>query len=127
MRAALNRYFKDHRKIDITQDKPFIRANELFLRLLKENKKEGRGQVVHKQMLMETDKEKLFSFFKNSMKKVNPDPKILQQICIFNIVYYMGRRGRENLRNMEKDTFKIREGWLISVIIFTGATSLSKI
>ena len=35
----------------------------------------------------------------------------------------MGRRGRENLRNMEKDTFKIREGWLISVIIFTGATS----
>ncbi len=78
MRAALNRYFKDHREIDITQDKPFIRANELFLGLLKENKKEGRGQVVHKQMLTETDKEKLFSFFKTSMKKVNPDPKILQ-------------------------------------------------
>lgn len=43
MRATLNRYFKDNRRIDITQDPEFIRANKLFLRMLKENKQEGRG------------------------------------------------------------------------------------
>ena len=116
MRAGLNRYFKDHREIDITQDKRFMRTNELFLGLLKENKKEGRGQVIHKQTISDSDKEKLFKYFENSIKSGKPDPKILQQICIFNIVYYMGWHGRENLRNMQKDTFEVREGLCRSIL-----------
>ena len=76
MCAALNRYFKDHRRIDITQDPEFIRANELFLGLLKENKQEGHGQVIHKDTITESDKAKLFSFFKERMK--SPDPRTLQ-------------------------------------------------
>ena len=109
MQAALNRYFKDTRGIDITQDKNFIKANELFLGLLKENKKEGRGQVEHKKVLTDQDKELLFMHFETRMTE-DPDPKILQQICLFNIIYYMGRRGRENLCSMEKSMFEIQTG-----------------
>ena len=108
MRVALNRYFKDHRIIDITQDPEFIRANKLFLGLLKENKQEGCGQVIHKETITDNDKEKLFAYFEDRMK--SPDSKALQQICLFNIIYFMGQRRRENLRSMKKDTFKIRTG-----------------
>ncbi len=65
-------------------------------------------------MITENDNEKLFQFFESSMKSANPDPKILQQMCIFNIIHYMGRRGRENLRNMQKDTFEIKQGTFVS-------------
>ena len=89
--AALKRYFQDTRGIDIIQDKEFMRPNKLFLGLLKENKIEGRGKVTHKETLTDEDKKKLFKYFKEKMK--NPDAKVLQQMCIFNIVYYMGCRG----------------------------------
>ena len=108
MRAALNCFFKDTRGIDITQHRSFIKANELFLGLLKENKKEGHGQVMHKQTLTDTDKELLFAYFEK--KRQEPDPKIIQQICVFNMVYYIGHRGYENLRSMQKDTFEIKTG-----------------
>ncbi len=110
MRAALNRYFKDTRGIDITLEKPFVKANELFMGLLKENKQEGRGTIEHKKILTEEDKSKLFEYFKMKMKEAVPDPKIIQQICIFNIIYYMGCRGRENLRSMQKDMFSVKTG-----------------
>ncbi len=65
MRAALNQHFKDTRGVDITLEKPFVKANELFLGLLKENKQEGRGSVEHKKTLTEDNKEKLFKYFEN--------------------------------------------------------------
>lgn len=75
MRTALNCYFKDHCGVDIIQDKIFFRANELFLGLLKENKKEGSGQVTHKASISDTDKKLLFKYFEEKIK--NPDPKVL--------------------------------------------------
>ena len=33
--------------------------------------------------------------------------KTLQEILLFYIIYFMGRRGQENLRGMKKDTFAI--------------------
>ena len=33
----------------------------------------------------------------------------LQDLVLFNIIYYGGRRGRENLRSMTKDTFCIEK------------------
>ena len=36
-----------------------------------------------------------------------PNATLLQEIMLFNIIFYMGRCGRENLRNMKKDTFAI--------------------
>ena len=36
-----------------------------------------------------------------------PNGTLLQEIVLFNIIFYMGRRGRENLRMMTKETFAI--------------------
>ena len=36
-----------------------------------------------------------------------PDPLLLQEIVLFNVIYYMGRRRRQNLRHMKINTFEI--------------------
>ena len=43
-----------------------------------------------------------------------PNPRYLQQLVMFQIIYYMGCRGRENLRLMNVNTFKLwkdGDGW----------------
>ena len=101
IRAALNRYFKDTRKIDITADTNFINANEIFKGLMKINKQNGRGTIVHKKPINEEDLTKFFQYFKENMSKA-PNAKNLQEILLFYIIYFTGRRGRENLRTMTK-------------------------
>ena len=43
----------------------------------------------------------------NHPHQENPDPRILQQNIIFNILYFFVRRGRENLHAMEVDWFRV--------------------
>ena len=106
IRSALNRYFRETRGIDITSDKPFIHCNEMFQGLLKINKEQGRGTVNHKQPICEEDMKKNFDYFKESMVSP-PNAKSLQEILLFYIIYFTGRRGQENLRSMTKDHFQI--------------------
>ncbi len=106
MCAALKRYFMDTRQMDIVQDKRFNTANSLFLGLMKENKAEGCSVVLHKQVFTENDSHCLQNFFLQQYKE-NFTPKHLQEMHIFNLVYYMGRRGCENLCLMTKSTFTV--------------------
>ena len=41
--------------------------------------------------------------------RASPNAKRLQEFVLFNIIYYCGRRGRENLRNMTTKTFEIKK------------------
>ena len=38
-----------------------------------------------------------------------PNGKYLQELCLFNIIYYGICRGCENLRSMTKKSFEIKE------------------
>ena len=38
-----------------------------------------------------------------------PNPRKLQEILLFYVIYFTGRRGRENLRSMTKSTFQIAQ------------------
>ena len=106
-RTALNRYFRAKRGIDITSNESFIPANEMFKALQKKGKKEGRGEVENKKPISDEDYKLISDYFKVNMRQ-NANPKNLQEIVLFNIIYYMGHRGRENLRLMTKETFKIK-------------------
>ena len=51
---------------------------------------------------------KLSSYF--LLKMCGPLSAIhLQEFVLFNIIYYMGRRGRENLQSMKTDIFTIKK------------------
>lgn len=74
--------------------------------MIKINKEKGKGVINSKPPIEDVDLLKLTTFFKKGMQGP-PDPALLQEICLFYIVMYMCRRGRENLRPMTVETFKV--------------------
>ena len=106
LRAGLNRHFKLKLNVNIIDSPMFIRANELFHGRLRINKQEGKGNTSHKPSISDADLEKLMTYFEKNMAGP-PNATLLQEIVLFNIIFYMGRRGRENLRVMMKDTYDI--------------------
>ena len=88
--------------LDIMSNEKFIHASEIFKALQRKGKCKGHGEVESKKPITGDDFNKLTDYFKTNMKyRVNA--KNLQDIVLFNIIYYMGRRGRENLRNMKRN------------------------
>ena len=106
LRSALNRHFKKERGIDITKDHPFVKANEMFRAVLVECKKSGKGVQQHHPKISPIDLERIAEYF-NYDHISNPDPRRLQQTMIFYIIYFFCRRGRENLYEITKQTFKL--------------------
>ena len=104
--AALNRYFRHERGIDIISNELFIEANEMFRGVTKVARKEGRGNIEHKQAISEEDLKKQSNIFTKNMQGT-PNAKALQQLILFNITYLMGCCGRENLCLMNIGTFDI--------------------
>ena len=105
-RAALNRFFKPNRGIDIILDPDFTRANEMFKGVLVQSKKSGKGVKKSYPKITPDDMEKISSYFTHDYMNM-PDPKKLQCNLLFYIVYFFCRRGRENLYDMKKNTFRV--------------------
>ena len=78
----------------------------MFQGVTKKGKREGRGEVESKPPIDEEDMDKLSKYFKKNMRGP-PNPMKLQEMLFFYVIYYGGRRGRENLRNMVKNSFQI--------------------
>lgn len=106
IRAAINRYFKEKRSLDILQDQRFIQSNEMFKGVTRKAKAEGRGEVESRPPIEPEDMKKISAYFEANLEGP-PNPRKLQEIVLFYIIYYMCRRGRQNLRNMKKSTFAI--------------------
>ena len=106
IRAAIARYFRDTRSIDIITNERFMPANQIFKGIQKINKQKGLGKIDNKTALTEMDLEKLINYF---LTHINGplNPRKLQEVILFNVIYYLCRRGRENLRTMKKSTFQI--------------------
>lgn len=104
IRAGVNRYVKETRGIDIVSDQNFIRCNEVFKGVQKQGKKAGKGSVKHKDIIQSQDMERLQDYFSRYMQ---PNAIILQHFVMFNIMFYMCRRGRENFASMKKNTFEV--------------------
>ena len=106
IRAALNRHFKGSRNLDIISHPSFTKCNEMFKGVTKKGKCEGRGEIDSHPPIEPEDLEKINEYFIQNMRG-RPDAKKLQEMLLFYIIYYGGRRGRENLRNMKINTFEV--------------------
>ena len=67
-------------------------------------KRQGFGRVDHHRPKSKEDLEKIQSCYNPS----SPDPKSLQQVVWFNLMFHLIRRGRENLRLLTKQTFAVQ-------------------
>lgn len=104
LQAGINRYIKEKRSIDIISDPRFLRSNEMFKGVQWEGKKLGKGAVKHKDIIESEDMEQLQDYFSRYM---TPDPTILQRFVMFNLMFYMCRRGRENFAELTKEMFDV--------------------
>ena len=106
IRAGINRYLKGARGIDIISDKRFTKMNELFKGILKQNKEAGFGKITHKSPICEEDMGRLNDYFSKHML---PSAIILQQYVQFSLMFWLCRRGRENLTTMKQNTFAVSQ------------------
>ena len=72
--------------------------------MTRSNKEKGLGNISSYPPIVDPDMDLIVKDFKAKMYG-NPDPKILQEIAMFYVIYYLCGYGRENLRAMKISTF----------------------
>ena len=104
IRFGLQRHFPLQKELDIISDGEFSKSNQIFEAAIVELKRQGFGKVDHHIPISKEDPEKIQSSYNPS----SPDPKSLQQVVWFNIVFHLISRGRENLRLLTKESFAVQ-------------------
>ena len=103
LRASIQRHLTSplyNRIIDLSKDREFTTANNMLKAQLKVNRVEGRDESVHKKAIPEGDMDHIF----NRMTLSNPSD--LQMRIFMDIMVHFGRRGREGLRELRRDSFQ---------------------
>ena len=106
MRSNLNRWFKEKRDVDVIEDIRFNKANLMFKGAKVRSKKAGKGVRKSTAVICDEDFANLAHYF-HIDHCTTPNPSVLQRNVIFNIIYYLCRRGQENLYDMTKNWFKV--------------------
>ena len=106
LRARLARHFRSVKGIDITKDSAFTQVNEMFKAVTVQSKKHGKGVKKSYPPITQIDMERISEYF-NHDHIADPSPKKLQRHLLFYVIYYFCHRGRENLYEMTKETFKL--------------------
>lgn len=122
LRFGLSRHFQKEMDIDIIKNDVFKKANEIFKAVTVKLKREGLGSVEHTPSLDEVDLRKLYT---SRAMNINT-PCGLQNKCWFDIMFFLCRRGRENLRAMNKKTFAIAKDSQGREYIFQATDELDK-
>ena len=110
--AGLNHHLQEpphKRTLDLMNNRDFLQANKVLTGRLRDNKGKGKDKSKHRIAIEQHDLEKLFqSYFTPAIQTL--DTYVLDQKIFFNIVYYMGCRGKEGLRDLNKKSFEIKTG-----------------
>ena len=106
IRAGINRHLKDKypEMIDIIKDCEFTNANVSYRAATVQLKKMGKGDIVHHPPLDENNIDKLY----NSGGFHQNNPTGLLHKVWFEIMIYICRRGRENLKELKRDHFTVQ-------------------
>ena len=104
IRAAIQRHLTSppvNRSINITTDREFQKANEVYEACLVEIRRLGLDRSRPKSAVLPGDVEKLYE------NVFHDSPTGLQRRMFYEIGIHFGRRGREGLRELTKQSFKI--------------------
>lgn len=84
----------------------FQNANKVFKGKLRLNKQAGHDISKPHSAIEKADLEKIYTYFSDGLAKNNFE--VLQQKVFFDIQYHTGRRGKEGLRALAKDSFHLK-------------------
>ena len=122
LRSGLQRHFLFKKNINIISDQEFSKSNQVYEAAIVELKRQGFGNVEHHNAISKEDLRKI----QLSYNPAVPDPKNLQQFVWFNIMFYLIRRGRENLRLLTKQSFAIKTDATARKFVYQSADELDK-
>ena len=98
-RFGFQRYFLNRLGFDIIKAPDVSLSNTCFKNMLRTIIKSGKGDINHYPEIEPEDVKKLYSSF-----DLNSPTGLLEKVW-FDIMFFLCRRGRENLRDMNKSTF----------------------
>ncbi|CAG2196909.1 unnamed protein product [Mytilus edulis] len=122
LRFGLARHFLKEMDVDIIKDVRFKRANDIFKAVSVQLKREGLGSIDHTPSLDQQDLKKLYG---SVAMKVDTPAGLLHKVW-FDIMFHLCRRGRENLREMNKSTFAIQTDASGREYVFQARDELDK-
>ena len=105
IRAGLNRYLQGppfNRTLNIVVDREFIPANKILTGRIKLNRSEGHDVTKHKTAISSGDIQRMYS----SGVLGNDNPISLQNKVFFELCLHFGRRGKEGLHALKKNSFE---------------------
>ena len=105
LRQGLRRHYLDKFGFDIVNDKSFSYSTKVFKAAVKDLRRKGLGSVKHHVPITRADMSKLYSG--DTIVFYTDTPNGLLNKVWFEIMYYLCRRGQENLRAMTTETFDI--------------------
>jgi len=104
IRSGINRHLTSppfNRCINIMRDVQFQAANQVLKGILRRLRLDGEDVTKHKEAISEGDMKKLYE-----TKTLNNESALgLQRKVYLEVSLHFGRRGREGLRNLNKDSF----------------------
>ena len=106
IKYGLTKYLKERFAIDLTHP-VFSSCTQIYKAKVKQLKRTGFGAVEHKAVIGDSDLAKLKAHDCFAFNVATPCG--LQNKVWFDIMYFMIRRGQENLRSMTKHTFDVAE------------------
>lgn len=104
-RYGISKYLKENCGIDITSDIEFSSCKDVFRAVVVDLTKKGFASTDHKPPIAQEDLVKNYSVDSFVMNVRTPCG--LQKKVWFDLMFYLCRRGQENLRSMSKSTFGI--------------------
>ena len=110
LRYGLSKFLKEQLEIDINVDPEFTSTKEVFKAVSTDLKKKGKRATEHKPVISQEDLLKLYDTNNENVVFNTSCPAGLQRKVWFDIMFYLCRRGRENLRQMSKSTFAVACG-----------------
>lgn len=124
LRHGLRRHYLEQRGIDIVNDKSFAYSTKVFKASVVDLRRKGVGTVQHHLAITKADMEKLYSG--DTFVFDTDTPNGLLNKVWFEIMYFLCRRGQENLRTMTKETFALAVDSTGKQYIFQKVDELDK-
>jgi hypothetical protein len=105
LRQGLRRHYLDTFGFDIVNDESFSYSSKVFKAAVKDLRRQGLGSVKHHIPITRADMTKLYSG--DTVVFYTDTPNGLLNKVWFEVMYFLCRRGQENLRAMTKETFEL--------------------
>jgi hypothetical protein len=105
MKNGIAKYLKENVILTLRRTPNFLHLQLFFSAVVTDLKKKGLGDTDHKPLICREDLVKLYS---PSHIALNLDtPSGLLNKVWFDVMTYLSRRGRENIREMTRHTFTV--------------------